>query len=119
LGISPDVHAVEIHENGDIAGHANAALRAILPQRAPLLMKGELDGAAHVEVVGQFLAGARQCSRLAAQDVTRPLVPALQVRTGAQRVKQNEILQPPVEAVATKLRAAIANSGIFRAKTCG
>ena len=96
MGIGPDIHAVKIHENRDIASHPNAALRAIPPQSTPLLVKSELDRPAHVEIVAQFLAGCIQRSRLPPDDLPRPLVPALQVRAGAQRVKQYKIFQPPV-----------------------
>src|SRR5580698_673598 len=45
FAVHPDVGAVVIDEDGNVAQNANRALRTIPPQRLPLLVEGKLQGA--------------------------------------------------------------------------
>ncbi len=95
FAMHPDVGAVVIHENGNVAHNANRALRAIPPQRLPLLIKSKLQSAADLQVVRQLLARLLQRARFALRQPCRPFVPARQFLLRTQRIEQNEIVQPP------------------------
>ena len=69
----PDVGAIVVHENGDIAHDADRPLRAVTPQRAPLFVESELDPASNAELVSQFLACFLQSGRVPIREVMRPL----------------------------------------------
>src|SRR5450755_4256333 len=43
FGMSPNVGTVIVHEDGDVADHANAPLGTITPQGLPLLKERELN----------------------------------------------------------------------------
>src|SRR5579862_7112297 len=64
--VRPDIGAVVIDEDGDIAHDTNGALGTIAAQSLPLLTKGKLQGAANLQIVRQVLAGALDGLRLAA-----------------------------------------------------
>src|ERR1700757_183388 len=91
----PDVGAVVIHEDGDIAHDADGPLGAVAPQCAPLLVKGELEGAANLDIVGELFTRFFQGSGLAVSEIVRPPVPALEFLLGTKRVEQNEVVEPP------------------------
>src|SRR5215469_3265263 len=92
----PDVGAVMIHENGDIADHADGAIGAIFPERSPLLVEGELQGAADAYIDGQFLPRFRHRGRLPLGELLRPMVPRCELSAGAEGIEQNEIVEPPL-----------------------
>ncbi len=51
----PDIGAVIVHEDCDVAHDADRLLRAVTPQRPPLFVEGELQRASNLEIGGQFL----------------------------------------------------------------
>ena len=52
----PNIGAIVIHENGNIANNADLFCEQYLPQRLPLLIESKLQRAADLEVIGEFLA---------------------------------------------------------------
>src|SRR5580704_3517585 len=56
IAVHPDVGAIVIYEDGDVAYHADLALRTITSQCLPLFVESELQGAANLQVRCQFLA---------------------------------------------------------------
>ena len=92
----PNIGAIVIHEDCDIADHANRPFGAILPQRAPLFIKGKLKSASNLDVVRQFLTSLLQRCRLAMREISWPLVPTHKFLSGTKRVEQNEVIQPPM-----------------------
>src|SRR5580704_848489 len=95
FAVHPDVGAVVIYEDGNVAHDANRAFRAIPPQRLPLFVKGKLQRAADLQVVRQLLPRLLQRSRFALRQPCRPFIPARQFLLSTQRVEQNEIIKPP------------------------
>jgi hypothetical protein len=127
IGMGPDIGAVEIHEDRDVAHDANRMLRAIGSKRLPLFVEKKLHGAAGVEIVEHF--GVRLLDRhwIAMSQFAGPAVPAFQFETRAQAVEENEVIEPPLvlpaevfvtrgpfgAAERKKLRAASNSSGNF------
>src|ERR1019366_5098076 len=70
--------------------------RAIGAKRLPFVVKKELDRAADVEIVLHFRACLSQRLRIAMRQFVRPVVPALQLKTGAQCVEEDEVVEPPL-----------------------
>src|SRR5580658_1897074 len=95
FAVHPDVGAVVINKDGEIAHDADRALRTIAPQRLPLLVEGKLQGAANLQFDGQLLARLLYCVRFAMRQSRRPFIPARQFLLGTQRVEQDEIVEPP------------------------
>src|SRR5208337_5441424 len=54
IRVGPDIGAVEIHEDGDVADNANGTLRTIGTKCLPLFEEKELHGAAHIEIAEHF-----------------------------------------------------------------
>src|SRR5664279_3708242 len=54
MGMSPDVGAVEIHKDRDIADDVDGLLYTVGAQGLPLFVKKELKGATHSELVLHF-----------------------------------------------------------------
>src|SRR5205823_2212534 len=94
VGMRPDIGAIVIHENGNVADDADSSRRAIFAQRAPLLEKCKLNSAADFQLRPQFTAGAIQCRGLAMHQFTRPLVPWLLVFP-PQCLEEHKALEPP------------------------
>src|SRR4029077_2766432 len=61
LGMSPDIGAVVVHKDGNIAHDADGALRTISTQCVPLLIECKLQGAAHSQVIREFFRCFFQC----------------------------------------------------------
>src|SRR6266404_8820070 len=99
--MGPDVRAVIVHEDGNVADDANAALAAISVNRLPLLEECELQSALDGNLLRQLLPYLLQGFGTALCDGSRPFVPALQPKFLAQAGEENEIFQPP-GVVATK-----------------
>ena len=103
VGMSPDVGAIQVHEDGDVPDHANRALRTVGAQRLPLLGEEKLHYAARFEIVVEFGSFLLQRSRIAMRQFARPAVPAFQTQVGAQAVEQNEVVEPPAVVLAKTL----------------
>ena len=93
--VGPDVGAIEVHEDGDIADHAYRALFAVVAERPPLLVEGELYSAADGEIVREFPPCFFERRGFATGQLAWPLVPGLQLEAGAQCVEENEVVEPP------------------------
>ena len=107
VGLSPDIGAVVVDEDGDVANDADGALRTVAAQGPPLFVEGELQGAADFELDGKFFPKFIQSDGIAMGKIVGPLIPAFQFLVSANRVEQDEIIEPPgiagaeaVEAVA-------------------
>src|SRR5216683_3454309 len=93
--IAPDVRAVKVDKDCHIANDLDAALVAILSQRAPLLEERKLNGAFGFQV--RLKLQAKFMHRLGitmgqSGDPRTPRGPCVML---AHHIKENEILQPP------------------------
>src|SRR6266849_443177 len=109
IGMSPDIGAIEIYEDRDVAHDPNRMLRAIGSQRLPLLEEKELHGASHIEFVEHLRVLLVQRHRIAVSQFTGPAIPAFQLETRAQPIEENKVIQPPLILPAEVL---IAEAGI-------
>src|ERR1700722_18071183 len=91
----PDVGAVVVHEDGNIAGNTDRALRTIKPQGLPLFVKSKLQWGTNFEVGGKFLAYFFKSCRFAVRQLARPAIPAFQFVPLTERVEENKIVEPP------------------------
>src|ERR1700676_1960085 len=114
IGVDPDIGAVEIHKDRDIAHDANRTLRAVCSKRLPLFEEEKLHGAADIEIVEHFRVRFRDRSRLAMSQFARPVVPAFQLEASTQTIEENEVIEPPLVLPAEGLetRAGIRRSGV-------
>ncbi len=95
IGIAPDVGAVIVHKDGNVAHDPDAALRAVEPQRAPLFEKRKLDGALHFQLALVFHAKLVQACRFTSRQLSGPRTPGGTGVDLAHHVKQHKIFQPP------------------------
>ena len=91
----PNVGAVVVHEDGDVAHNPDFALRAVTTQRPPLFVKSELQRTPNLDIGEQFLTRFLHSGRLPMREIMRPPVPALEFLSGSQGIEQNEVIQPP------------------------
>src|SRR5258708_13692419 len=105
IGVGPDIGAVEIYEDCDVAHDANRTLRAIGSQRLPLFEEKELHGAAGIEIVEHFRVRRLDRQRGTMSQFAGPAVPAFQPETCAQAIEKNEIIKPPLVLPAAGLLA--------------
>src|SRR5436309_3535198 len=105
--MGPNVGAVIVHEDGDVADDANLPLRAISVQRLPLLEECKLKRALHGDLLFQLLPYLIQRFGATLRDGTRPFIPTLKLESFAQAAEKNKIFQPP-GVVATKALEAVA-----------
>src|SRR5712664_1397783 len=96
IGMGPDVGAVEVYKDRDVAHDANRTLSAIGSERLPLFEEKKLHGAADVEVVAHFRVRLLERRRIAMSQLTGPVVPALQLEPRAQTIEENEVIEPPL-----------------------
>src|SRR6266700_3264246 len=92
--MGPNVGAVVVHKNGDVANNPNRFLDAVATHRTPLLPEKELHSAADGQFCLELLARGVDGLRLASRQVHGPQVPVLSM-TLAERIKQNVIFEPP------------------------
>src|SRR5271157_4959769 len=108
VGMSPDIGAVEIYEDRNVAHDANRMLRAISTKRLPLFEEKELHGAADIEIVEHFRLSLLDRHRIAMTQFAGPAVPAFQLEARAQAIEENEVIEPPLilpaEALVTRAR---------------
>ena len=132
VAVRPDVGAVVVHEDSDIAHDANGAFCAVAPQGLPLFVEGELQCAADLQIDRQLLACLVQRTGFAARQALRPFIPASPA-CAARAAHRTERNRPATrhsprrsarkrwrarsDADARKLRPASNSSGIFVAKT--
>src|SRR5437899_5688852 len=96
IGMGPDIGAVEIDKNRDVAHDANRTLRAIGSKRLPLFEEKELHDAADVEIIEHFRVRLLDRRRIAMSQFAGPMVPAFQLETRAQTIEENEVIEPPL-----------------------
>ena len=94
IGMRPNIGAIEIHKDRDVAHYANRLLRAISSQRLPLLVEKKLHRAAHVEFVMHFGLRLGDRDRIAVNKFARPMVPAFKLETRAQSIEKDEVIEP-------------------------
>src|SRR5712692_2222070 len=95
MAVRPDVDAVIVYENGDVAHHTDGPLRAVKPQGMPLFVEGELDGAPNRHLGSEFPACGFQGRWFAAGQPARPMVPALFAVVVPQGIEEDKVFQPP------------------------
>jgi hypothetical protein len=105
--MSPDVGAVVVHKDCQIADHSDRPLNAVPAQRAPLLVESKLNRSPHGQILSQFAADLLDRHWFPASQFHWPLVPVRQFVSGTQFVEQHEIIEPGL-VLATKLFEASA-----------
>src|SRR5216684_1650009 len=96
IGVGPDIGAVEIYEDRDVAHDANRMLRAIGSKRLPLFEEKELHGAADIEIVEHFRVSLLDRRRIAMSQFAGPVVPAFQLEARTQTIEEDEVIEPPL-----------------------
>src|ERR1700730_15289419 len=79
IGVGPDIGAVEIYKDRNVAHDTNRTLRAIGSKRLPLFEEENLYDAADIEIVEHFLVRLLDPRRIAMSQFVGPVVPALQL----------------------------------------
>src|ERR1700681_2389863 len=113
IGVGPDIGAVEIYKDRDVAHDADRMLRTIGSERLPLFEEKKLHDAADIEIVEHFRVRFLDRGRLAMSQFAGPVVPAFQLETRAQTVEEDEVVDPPLVLPAEGLetRASVWRSG--------
>ena len=113
IGVGPDIGAVKIHKDRDVAHDANRMLSAIGSKRLPLFEEKKLHGAADIEIVEHFRVRLLDRRRIAMSQFAGPAVPAFQLETRTQTIEENEVIEPPLVLPAEGLitRAGVRRSG--------
>src|SRR5579863_5981679 len=96
IAMRPNISAIVIHENGDIAYHADRPVRTCQPQGPPLLPEKKLDDASHRDFLVELSPSSLQCRRITPRQLGWPLVPAALHISVPQRVVEYVVFQPPV-----------------------
>ena len=113
----PNVGAVVVHEDRDIAHDANRALGAVPPQGLPLLVEGELQGAADLQIGRQFLARVLHAPQVRGA----PILPAIRsnwpafVGHARHRTKRNHRATRHSPSRTAQSAAARLRSGRYKA----
>src|SRR6266550_1435106 len=92
--MGPDIGAVVVHEDRDVAHDAHRAKSAMVPQCAPLLSEGELQSAAPDQFLAHLAANTIERGRLAESEVARPFVPVRQLMLRPQSIEEDEVVEP-------------------------
>ena len=79
----PDIGAIEIHENSDVANDANRTLRTVRAQSAPLLEEKKLYHATGIEIVSHLGIDLFDRGRISMDQFARPAIPGLQIEARA------------------------------------
>src|SRR6202023_765087 len=79
IGVGPDIGAVKIYKDRNVAHDANRTLRAIGSKRLPLFEEEKLHNAAEIEIIEHFLVRLLDPRRIAMSQFAGPAVPALQL----------------------------------------
>ena len=111
--MSPDIGAVEINKDCDVAHDANGALRTVSSKRLPLFVEKKLQGAADIQLVEHLGVSLLHGYRIAMREFTGPAVPAFQLETRAQTVEENKVIEPPA-ILATEV--VVARSRVGRSR---
>src|SRR5260370_15056363 len=113
IGVGPDIGAVKIYKDRNVAHDTNRTLRAIGSKRLPLFEEEKLHDAADIEIVEHFLVRLLDPPRIAMSQLAGPVVPALQLEARAQTIEENEVIEPPLVLPAEGFisRAAVRRSG--------
>src|SRR5260370_5384328 len=83
IGVGPDIGAVKIYEDRDVAHDANRMSRAIGSKRLPLFEENKMHGAPELEFFQPLRVSLVQRHRIAMSQFTGPAVPAFQFETRA------------------------------------
>ena len=94
LGVRPDVGAVVVDEDGDVANEADVAVGAVCAEGAPLLAEGELEGLGDGEFFAVFEAEGVEGRRLAVFYVAGPVTPGGVVELAAQDGVERPVIEP-------------------------
>src|ERR1700691_6509378 len=95
LGMSPDIGAIKIHEDRNVARDANAFSCAIRSQRLPLFEEKKLHRAPHIELFKHLPVCVLHRDRFAMHEFAGPTVPAPELETRAESIKQHKVVYPP------------------------
>src|SRR5260370_718772 len=85
IGVGPDIGAVKIYEDRDVAHDANRMSRAIGSKRLPLFEEKKLHGAADIEFVEHLRVSLVQRHRIAMSQFAGPAGPPVQFEQGGAR----------------------------------
>src|SRR5208282_6183909 len=110
IAVHPDIGAVVVDEDSDVAHNANRTLRAVSPEGLPLLVECELQGAANLQIERQIFASLLEGRRFTACQFRGPVFPAGQFLLRAQGVEENEVVEPP-GVLRAKTRKSLAGAG--------
>src|SRR6266403_1180749 len=105
IRVGPDIGAVEIDKDRDVAHDSNRTLSAIGSERLPLFEEKELHDAADIEIVEHFRVRLLERRRIAMSQLAGPVVPALQLEPRAQTIEENEVIEPPLVLPAEGFRS--------------
>jgi len=111
FSIGPDVRAVVVDKNGNIADYPDGLLCAVETQGMPLLQEKELDYPSNSHLRSQFRAGGLQRACVAARQLERPHVPASLAITIPQGIVENKVFQPPFIVSAESVETGPGGSG--------
>src|SRR5260370_41938890 len=76
IGVGPDIGAVKIYKDRNVAHDTNRTLRAIGSKRLPLIEEEKLHDAAAIEIVEHFLVRLLDTRRIATTQLPGPVAPA-------------------------------------------
>src|ERR1700681_1564669 len=96
IGVGPDIGAVEIYKDRDVAHDADRMLRTIGSERLPLFEEEKLHDAADIEIVEHFRVRLLDRHRITMSEFAGPVVPPFQLETRAQTSEENEVIEPPL-----------------------
>src|SRR5262245_6757307 len=109
----PYVGAIVVNEDGDVADHLDAALRAVAAQSAPLLEEGKLHHALNFQFALVLEAKLMQPLGLAPGQLFGPGTPGHAAADIASDFEQHKIIQPPGDFLLDALKLfAIALAGL-------
>src|SRR6185437_16217080 len=90
----PNVGAVVVHKDGNIAQNANLPLCAVRPQRTPLLVEKELNSLLDRQLATVRIQYSRQCIALPSAILRRPVNPAYIAVHSSQHSEQRVVREP-------------------------
>src|SRR6202158_2007913 len=96
IGVGPDIGAVKIYKDRDVAHNANRTLRAVGAERLPLFEEEKPHDAADIEIVEHFRVRLLDRHRITMSEFAGPVVPPFQLETRAQTIEENEVIEPPL-----------------------
>src|SRR5260370_34496601 len=98
IGVGPDIGAVKIYKDRNVAHDANRTSRAIGSKRLPLFEEERLHDAADIEIFEHFLVRLLDPRRIAMSQFTGAVVPDLQLEARTLRLDSTDIIKPPLDS---------------------